>query len=343
MTEYERRIQPRPRPAARSSPRPGAFRPRSRPAARPAATARKNTLRPAARPAVSRTYRPAKPAAVSRPAAARTTYRQPSKSVRTVRARGKGFRSWPNRPRYPRYPRRPRRWWGYSGGPAGYYDFPVDDVYGAGSEPVYLPRALQGISDQGRRALQRAGLLSGAYAQRLQEAPAALHDFIRRFSRTAGFAVVVLRYFGSPIQRSAAVLSTRLANRIASRVPDFQRRMVFAEDMGAAPGGTYLSLRLEFDDRHYLFLPWTSLDPRAVRRQLARDQALYGDTSTIRWVFSARRLGGMPKEAVVDRLRRVSGAAGPSPEDEPQPVPGRSNGNGAAHSAPDFNRMVMVL
>lgn len=193
--------------------------------------------------------------------------------------------------------------------------------------------------------------MTGAWQQRLASAPPQLHNFIRRFSRTAGFAAVVRCFFGSSMQRGAAVLAIRLAERIAARIPDFQRRVIFSEDIGTAPSGVYLSLRLELDDRHYLLLPWTRLDPRAVRRQVARDNALYGGTENIRWVFSAKRLGGMPKEAVVEQLRGVLGgetaALEGEPEPEPEPLP-PANGS-AAHDgpltpgAPDLDRLVIVL
>jgi hypothetical protein len=354
MTDYERNFRPITRPAGRSPSRPASIRRAPPPAARAPAAPRRNARRPVtarpplmpasqvrrgSRPIASRTIKTSRPVTRARSAAA----------VRPGIGRVPGYR--PAGRRFPKQRRShwPRRRWptrrGFYGWPAGgFVDYPPEDMYPPVEEPNYHPDVLPGICNHGQSVLRRAGLMTGAWQQRLADASPKLHRFIRQFCRTAGFPVVIRRYYGSAMQRSAAALSIRLAVRIAERIPDFQQRIVFEEEIGIAPGGEYLSLRVVLGERHYLLLPWHSLDARAVRKQFSRDMAQYGGLENVRWVLSARKFGGKPKEAIVEKLSRILDVEAFSKEGEPEPgAPANGNGRHLSNGSPDLNRLVIML
>jgi hypothetical protein len=164
---------------------------------------------------------------------------------------------------------------------------------------------LQGLAPAARKSLWRSGLLQPGWLRKLGEAPDVLIQFIRSFSRLAGFEHVVKSFFGNRPQKFSALMAIQLARSIVSRKPGAASRMIFFQDVGYGPGSVvYMGLQMELDGCTFILLPWTELNEQTVRKLSNCHRSLFGDLNAFRWVFSERLLG-MQKEEVVNQLKNI--------------------------------------
>jgi hypothetical protein len=144
-----------------------------------------------------------------------------------------------------------------------------------------------------------------AWLRKLNRAPEAVIQFVRNFSKVAGFEYAVKGFFGNRLQKRAAIMGMQLTRLISHRNPDQIIRMVFTQDVGySAAGGMYLTLQMEVDGRYFIFLPWSVLEERTVRKHFSFHQQLFGSSDAFRWVLSSRAFG-MQKEEILNQLRAM--------------------------------------
>lgn len=161
------------------------------------------------------------------------------------------------------------------------------------------------ITPEARRSLRQRGLLSGVWPRRLASASQHLIRFINRFHRVAGFERLLRDYFAGRYKRGGALLTMRFAQQLASRQPDFARRLAFQHTLVFAPDSLPIeAVSITRNGTHYQIRPWSRIYPQAIRRQWLRDMALFGSPDRVRWVFDRGRLR-MRKPDVVRQVRRI--------------------------------------
>lgn len=223
---------------------------------------------------------------------------------------------------------------------------PADDGYPTDSQytgNIALPVPLREIGTAGRRALWRSGLLEPGWVRRLSQAPEALIQFIRQSWQIAGFEYAVRAFFGSRLQKQAAIMAVRLTRLAAERNTGARAQMVFTQEIEYAPGaGAFLSLQMELNGHHFILLPWAELDERTVGRQFARHQKLFGNDS-FRWVLSSSALG-MQKDEVMNRLKDLLAQNASGPVETNTSDPAETNTSDQEGNEPErLQKMVIVL
>jgi hypothetical protein len=129
--------------------------------------------------------------------------------------------------------------------------------------------------------------------------------FINRFHRVAGFEHLLRDYFAGRYKRGGALMAMRFAQQLASRHPDFTRRLAFQRRLVFAPDGLPIeAVTITRDGTHYQIRSWSRIYPQAIRRQWLRDMALFGSPDRVRWVFEGKRLR-MRKPDVIRQVRRI--------------------------------------
>ena len=181
---------------------------------------------------------------------------------------------------------------------------------------VNMPR-IRRYSREAQRALWRTRLLRGVWIDRLAAADDELVRFVNRFHPVSGFHHVVRAWLGNRVQRAAARLAIRMANRLADQHTDFVRTMRFRRAITPTSDGIPIqTLAITRGNVHYLLHPWSRLNARATRQQFRRSVALFDGPRAVRWVFDGSRLG-MGKRAMVDTIQRHLNRTGPGLGTEP--------------------------
>jgi hypothetical protein len=157
--------------------------------------------------------------------------------------------------------------------------------------------------------LQRAGLDTPEWRERLAAADEPLRRFVRHYAGRPGFAQVVGHYLRPGGAGQAARLLVRWANRRA-RDPDAAARLRFRVARELGPAGRVVRRVQAFDGarrRRYAFLAWPHHDLQALHMRVRDDVRRLEPSASLHYVLPRRWYHDPTLRA---RLRRLEPRVG---------------------------------